>query len=65
MPLPVPDPGIAALAAELPCFVRRMIILPNDPTKTADYGMFPNDGQNIDTPPNHVTKWTTDDRTHP
>ena len=65
MPLPTPDPGIAALAAEMPCFVRRMIILPNEPSATSDYGMFPADGQNIDTPVGVATPWTTDDRTHP
>jgi hypothetical protein len=65
MALPVPDPGIAALAAEMPCFVRRMIIIPGDPTKLADYGMFPNDGQNIDTPGRVAVKWTSDDDVHP
>jgi hypothetical protein len=48
------------MAATMPCFVRRRIILTGDSTKLADYGMFPKDGQFIDTPPRVASKWTTD-----
>jgi hypothetical protein len=65
MALPVLDPGIAAMAATMPCFVRRKIILTGDSTKLADYGMFPKDGQFIDTPRGVAVKWTTDADTHP
>ena len=64
MPLPVPDPGIAALASEMPCYVRRMIIIPGDPTKLPDYGMFAKDNQFIDTPPRVAARWTSDMDVH-
>lgn len=65
MALPTLDAGIAAMAGQMPCFVRRSIIAKGDSTKLADYGMFPWKGQNIDTPRTPAVKWTTDDDTHP
>jgi len=64
MALPVLDPGIAAMAATMPCYVRRKIILTGDSTKLADYGMFPKDGQFIDTPRGVAVKWTSDMEVH-
>jgi hypothetical protein len=64
MALPVLDPGIAAMAATMPCYVRRKIILTGDSTKLPDYGMFPKDGQYIDTPRGVAAKWTSDMDVH-
>jgi len=48
----------------MPCYVRRKIILTGDSTKLADYGMFPKDGQFIDTPRGVAVKWTSDMDVH-
>jgi hypothetical protein len=65
MAAPTPDPGIASLAATMPCWTRRWLG-PQDTTTFAAYGFFPWKGQNIDTPVGKVgAKWTTDDDTHP
>jgi hypothetical protein len=59
-----PDPGYAAMAATMPCMVRRQLGKSAVAT-IPDYGFFPWKGQNIDTPRGVATKWTTDDDTHP
>jgi hypothetical protein len=58
------DAGTAAMAATMPCYVRRKLGAAGA-ADFAAYGFFPWKGQNIDTPPRVATKWTTDDDTHP
>lgn len=61
-----PDPGLSAYAAVRPCQVRRFLIQSGQTAVLADHGMFPLNGQNIDTPSRTSgTKWTTDSDTHP
>ena len=60
-----PDPGIAALAAELPCVTRRWLGRTGGAATFPDLNFFPWKGQAIDTPRGVATKWTTDDDLHP
>lgn len=59
------DAITAALAATMPCFVRRHIVKAAGAADFPAYGFFPWGGQAIDTPPRVTTKWTSDVDTHP
>jgi hypothetical protein len=65
MAAPTPDPGIAALAHEFPCTIRRWLGNTGNAALFPNYNFFPWKGQNINTPATVVTKWTSDDDTRP
>jgi len=65
MAAPTPDAGIAQLANNYPCMVRRWLGGGANQALFVNYNFFTWKNQNIDTPAGPVTKWTTDDDTHP
>jgi len=65
MAAPTVDPGLAALAAMLPCTYRRWLGNTGNNLLFVNYDFFPWKGQNIDTPKTAGAKWTTDDDTRP
>jgi hypothetical protein len=65
MALPTPDPGIANLAHEAPCTIRRWLGKGGNAALFINYNFFPWLGQNINTPAGRTPPWTTDDKTKP
>jgi len=65
MAAPVPDPGIAALAAERPCTTRRWLGNGGNAALFVNYNFFTWKGQNIDSPVGKAAPiWSSDDDTH-
>ena len=65
MPAPTVDPGLAALAAQMPCFTRRWLGNTGNAALFVNYDFFPWKGQNIDSPVGKALPvWTTDDDSH-
>jgi hypothetical protein len=55
-----PDPGLSNYGASMPCWTRRMIIESGGGATLPDHGMFPLDGQFIDTPAGWTPRKTSD-----
>jgi len=63
MAVPTPDPGIASLAAELPCVTRRWLGAGGNAALFPNYNFFAWKNQNIDSPRGVAAPRTSDDDT--